>query len=212
MPASPMQKLKAIFLGNPSEVIAAEDLLTKTLQRFGLCRIDMLGSPPGMWSLHPPYRSEEFYRRLPEIIRAVETGGVPEGQRGHYDLNDSIIDWTSARAALQRHRRYMRMIRESFDQFFLEQFPIRLAMTSSIVDNYNFEMFCFLWIPLEYLWISLDSFGFPWIGGLGISLDSLAFPRPIQGFSMGCRRFSKKKYPADSSSRPPGAIVHLLGQ
>jgi hypothetical protein len=112
VPANPLQKLKARILGNPPEVIAAEDLLTKTLQRFDLYRIDMLGSPPGMWSLHPPYRSEEFYRRLPEIIRAVETGDVPEGQRGHYDLNDSIIDWTSARAANQRHRRYMRMIRD----------------------------------------------------------------------------------------------------
>lgn len=112
MPASPLQKLKARILGNPPEVIAAEDTLTKTLQRFDLHRIDMLGSPPGMWSLHPPYRSEEFYRRLPEIIRAVETGVVPEGQRGHYDLNDSIIDWTSARAANQTHRRYMRIIRD----------------------------------------------------------------------------------------------------
>jgi hypothetical protein len=77
-----------------------------------LYRIDMLGSPPGIWSLHPPYRSEEFYQRLPELIRAVETGAVPEGQRGHYDLNDSIIDWTSARTANQWHRRYMRMIRD----------------------------------------------------------------------------------------------------
>jgi len=112
VPASPLQRLKARILGHPPEVIEAELLLSKTLQRFGLYRIDMLGSPPGMWSLHPPYRSEEFYQRLPEFIRAVETGSVPEGQRGHYDLNDSIIDWTSARVANQWHRRYMRMIRD----------------------------------------------------------------------------------------------------
>ena len=110
--ASPLQRLKARILGHPPEVIEAELLISKTLQRFDLYRIDMLGSPPGMWSLHPPYRSEEFYQRLPEFIRTVETGAVPEGQRGHYDLNDSIIDWTSARTANQRHRRYMRMIRD----------------------------------------------------------------------------------------------------
>jgi len=112
VPASPAQKLKARILGHPPEVIEAELLLSKTLQQFGLYRIDMLGNSPGMWSLHPPYRSEEFYRRLPEFIRAVETGLIPDGQRGHYDLNNSMIDWTSARAANQRHRRYMRMIRD----------------------------------------------------------------------------------------------------
>jgi hypothetical protein len=112
VPASPLQRLRARILGHPPEVIEAELLLSKTLQRFDLYRIDMLGSPPGMWSLHPPYRSEEFYRRLPELIRAVETGDVPEGQRGHYDLNDSMIDWTSARTASHWHRRYLRMIQD----------------------------------------------------------------------------------------------------
>ena len=71
-----------------------------------------LVSAPGFWSLHPPYRSETFYARLPQLIHAVETGDVPEGQRGHYDLNDSMIDWTSAREANRWHRRYMRMIRQ----------------------------------------------------------------------------------------------------
>ena len=46
-----------------------------------------------------------------ELIQAVERGNVPEGQRGHYDLNDSMIDWTSAREANRWHRRYLRMIR-----------------------------------------------------------------------------------------------------
>jgi hypothetical protein len=64
-----------------------------------------------MWSLHPPFRSEEFYRRLPELIEAVESGRVPDGQRGHYDLNDSMIDWTEARADNHWRRRYLRMIR-----------------------------------------------------------------------------------------------------
>jgi hypothetical protein len=106
------QRLKARLLGNPSEVREAEVMLSHTLQERGLHRIDLVGEQPGMWSLHPPYRSEEFYRRLPEFIRAVETGNVPEAQRGHYDLNDSMIDWSSARVANQWHRRYMRMLRD----------------------------------------------------------------------------------------------------
>jgi hypothetical protein len=105
------QRLKSKMLGNPPQAREAEVILSHTLQDSGLYRVDLLGSPPGMWSLHPPYRSEEFYRRLPELIEAVERGDVPNGQRGHYDLNDSMIDWTQARAANRWHRRYLRMIR-----------------------------------------------------------------------------------------------------
>jgi hypothetical protein len=111
LPPSRLQRLKSRLLGNPPDVREAELLLSRTLHDTGRYRIDLLGSSPGMWSLHPPYRSEAFYQRLPELIQAVETGDVPEGQRGHYDLNDSMVDWTSARQANRWHRRYMRMIR-----------------------------------------------------------------------------------------------------
>jgi hypothetical protein len=114
---SQRQKLKAKLLGHEPEAIEAEVLLSKALQHFNFYRIDMLGSSPGMWSLHPPYRSEEFYRRLPEFVQAVEAGDVPEAQRGHYDLNDSVIDWTEARANDQWHRRYLRMIRHRLASF-----------------------------------------------------------------------------------------------
>jgi hypothetical protein len=105
------QRLKSRLLGNIPDAREAEVVLSETLRIFNLYRIDLLGSAPGMWSLHPPYRSEEFYRRLPELIAAVETGNVPEGQRGHYDLNDSMIDWSGARADNHWSRRYLKMIR-----------------------------------------------------------------------------------------------------
>jgi hypothetical protein len=107
---TPKQRLKSRLLGNAPEALEAEMELSKAMQRFGLYRIDLLGDAPGLWSLHPPYRSEEFYRRLPELIRAVEQGEVPQQQRGHYDLNDSMIDWSQARAANRPYRRYMRML------------------------------------------------------------------------------------------------------
>jgi len=112
IPTSAVQKLKGKLLGNPSQTIGAELLLSRTMQRSGLYLINMLGSEPGMWSLHPPYRSDEFYHRLPEIIRAVESADVPDAQRGHFDLNDSMIDWTGARLANSRYRRYMRIVRQ----------------------------------------------------------------------------------------------------
>jgi len=57
-----------------------------------------------MWSLHPPYRSEEFYRELPRLVEQIEAGSVPDAQRGDYDINDSMFDWSSARrrASLRR--------------------------------------------------------------------------------------------------------------
>src|SRR5262249_21656434 len=111
MAPSPLEKLKARLLGQPGRTIGAELVMSKAMERAHLYRIDMLGSLPGMWGLHPPYRSAEFYDRLPAIIRAVEAGEIPEGQRGDFDLNDSMIDWSQARAANRWHKRYLRMIR-----------------------------------------------------------------------------------------------------
>jgi hypothetical protein len=108
------QRLKARLMGNEPEARQAEVLMTLTMQNRSLYRLDFLGSEPGLWTLHPPYRTELFYRRLPELISVVEQGTVPDGQRGHYDLNDSLIDWHEARAANQWHRRYLRMIRQRF--------------------------------------------------------------------------------------------------
>ncbi len=110
--SNPLQKLKSWILGNPPEAREAEVILSHVLSTTGLKRIDILGSDPGLWGLHPPYRSEEFYQRLPEIVRMVELGNVPDGQRGHYDLNDSIINWTDQRAAARWHRRYYRLLRD----------------------------------------------------------------------------------------------------
>lgn len=111
IPPTLRQRVKSRLLGNIPDAREAEVVLSKTMQRSKLYRVDLLGRPPGLWSLHPPYRSEEFYQRLPELINAVETGNLPEGQLGHYDLNDAMIDWSEARAANQWHRRYLNMIR-----------------------------------------------------------------------------------------------------
>jgi hypothetical protein len=112
---SQRQRLKSRLLGNRPDAREAEVVLSRTLQDSALYRIDLLGSPPGLWSLHPPYRSEEFYRRLPELIDAVESGTVPDAQRGNYDMNDSMIDWTEARAANHWRHRYLRMIRQRLE-------------------------------------------------------------------------------------------------
>lgn len=96
-----------------SQYALPEDIISRAMQREGLVRIDFLGAPPGMWSLHPPLRSELFYEQLPALIERVERGDVPEEQRGDFDMNDSMIDWSGARAALRRRTWWRRLAKEN---------------------------------------------------------------------------------------------------
>jgi hypothetical protein len=101
---------QALMDGNPPYDFA-EAILSQAMAQRGLIRIDFLGSTPGMWSLHPPYRSALFYQRLPSLIAQVEAGEVPDAQRGDHDLNDSMVDWTGARHSfLQKIRKHERLL------------------------------------------------------------------------------------------------------
>jgi hypothetical protein len=95
--------LKARLHGNPP-YRAAEIVISDAMVAAGLSRVDFLGADPGMWSLHPPYRSPEFYQELPRLIERVESGDVPEAQRGDYELNDSMLDWSRARRRARLRR------------------------------------------------------------------------------------------------------------
>jgi hypothetical protein len=103
--------LKAWVEGNPPYEIP-EILFTQAMLEHRLYRVDFLGQEPGMWSIHPPYRSETFYQKLPEIIQLIEAGNVPEGQRGDYDLNDCLIDWSDVRMALEKKYWFRRLIKK----------------------------------------------------------------------------------------------------
>lgn len=102
---SPRRVLLARVDGYPPYE-CAETILSRALVDSGLIRIDFLGRDPGLWSVHPPYRSELFYERLTSLIARIESGDVTEAQRGNYDVDDSMIDWSTARKP--RWRRLMR--------------------------------------------------------------------------------------------------------
>lgn len=104
--------LRARLEGHPAYELP-EVTLSRLMQRNGFSRLDLLGSGPGMWSLHPTMRSEHFYQQLPALIGRIERGDVPEAQRGDYDLNDSMIDWTSGRGALRRNTWWRRLSRRA---------------------------------------------------------------------------------------------------
>jgi hypothetical protein len=110
------RKIKSLIQGNEPVVLEAETCMTQALIRRGSYRLDMLGGQNGLWSLHPPYRSEHFYQQLPQLIEAVEAGKVADGQRGHYDLNDSMIDWSSARATNTKLHRLWKMAKQRFSK------------------------------------------------------------------------------------------------
>jgi hypothetical protein len=67
-----------------------------------------------MWHLHPPYRCQDFYAKLPSLIERVERGDVPEAQRGDHDINDSLVDWTEARQRLRENRWWKRLWQRCF--------------------------------------------------------------------------------------------------
>jgi hypothetical protein len=94
-------RVKARLKGNPS-VAMPEQILSAALERHGLFRVDFLGRAPGMWSVHPPFRSAAFYRELPRLIARIEEGEVPDEQRGQYDIVDALFDFSDARARYAR--------------------------------------------------------------------------------------------------------------
>jgi hypothetical protein len=109
-------RMRARAFGQSPLSRAAEEVMTAELLRRDMYRLDFLGSGPGMFSLHPPYRSEEFYRCLPEIIARVASGAIPEGQRGEYELNSSMIDWSEAVRAKTIGRRLARAAMHFLDR------------------------------------------------------------------------------------------------
>lgn len=90
------RRLRARVLAESPKSMPAEEVLSANMGAHDLSRIDWLGTGAGMFSLHPPYRSSEFYKALPALIARIENGDIPEGQRGDFDINASMIDWSSA--------------------------------------------------------------------------------------------------------------------
>lgn len=100
----------ALLEGNPPADLP-EHLFTTAMRNAGLIRREFTGHAPGMWSLHPPYRSADFYAKLPDLIRRIEAGDLPDAQLGDHDINDSLVDWSEPRAALRRNRLWRRLLR-----------------------------------------------------------------------------------------------------
>jgi hypothetical protein len=96
-----MKYVKAVLDGHPAHD-TAENVVSGAMKRAGLVRVDFLGRGAGMWAVHPLYRSERFYARLPSLIEDIECGRIADAQRGDHELNHSMVDWSGARTPWHR--------------------------------------------------------------------------------------------------------------
>jgi hypothetical protein len=96
-------QIKAILQGNPNADLP-EHILSAYIKKHNLKRIDFLGTNPGLWSLHPPYRTKAFYNNLEDIIKLAENNNLPTAQNGNYDIINEVCDWTEAREKLKTNR------------------------------------------------------------------------------------------------------------
>ncbi len=77
-------------LGHPP-FFPLETVLSRGMHRRNLVRLNMLGTDPGMWFVHPPARQPGLERELPRLIERVEQGDVPDQQRGDDQMNGSMF-------------------------------------------------------------------------------------------------------------------------
>ncbi|WP_121809527.1 hypothetical protein [Mucilaginibacter kameinonensis] len=103
-------QIKAIIEGNPNADLP-EHLFSDYLTKHHLKRVDFLGSGKGLWSLHPPYRTEAFYQHLPQLIEKIGQNDLPEKQQGFYDIIDEVCDWSPAREKISGNRWWKRIIK-----------------------------------------------------------------------------------------------------
>lgn len=102
-------QIKALIEHNPPADLP-EHIISNYMQHYNLKRVDFLGSDAGLWSLHPPYRTTNFYNQLPDLLKRIRENRLPAVQLGFYDLVDEMCDWTEARQKLATNRWYKRIL------------------------------------------------------------------------------------------------------
>jgi hypothetical protein len=111
VPPKPHHLVQSLLFNTPPYKLL-EGCLSELKSTKALRCIGFLGAEPGLWSLHPPHRSERFYAGLHNLVKRVESNDIPADQRGDFDVNDSMIDWSDVRAqakGLPKFRRHLRL-------------------------------------------------------------------------------------------------------
>jgi hypothetical protein len=79
------------FQGRNPNAEFPEQIVTLAMQRRKLITLHYLGKAPGMWCLHPPWPLfSGYFDMLPQLVNRIETGDIPEAQRGCGVMNESM--------------------------------------------------------------------------------------------------------------------------
>jgi hypothetical protein len=88
-----------------------ERIISASMRSARKYRVDFLGSGRGLYSLHPLYRSEAFYHSIPDALRRLKDGDIPDDQLGHFNISDSFLDWGDAKALCNQGRLRNKVVR-----------------------------------------------------------------------------------------------------
>src|SRR5262249_40630977 len=64
-----------------------ERIISASMESSRKFRVDFLGTGGGLYSLHPLYRSDAFYRSIPDALRRLKEGDIPQDQLGHFNIS-----------------------------------------------------------------------------------------------------------------------------
>jgi hypothetical protein len=92
--------LRTLLLRGRRPYALLEQVIAGAMMRHGQFRLDFLGLGPGMWAIHPRFRTARFKRALPSLLRLVEAEEVHQSQRGEYDLTNQMLQLAESASAV----------------------------------------------------------------------------------------------------------------
>jgi hypothetical protein len=104
------RRLFALYEGFPQSD-TLERIISAYMRSSGKYRVDFLGTGRGLYSLHPLYRSEAFYHSIPDALRRLKDGDIPDDQLGHFNISDSFLDWGDAKVLYNQGRLRNKLVR-----------------------------------------------------------------------------------------------------
>ena len=78
---------------------ALEDILSEIMVRRSLLRVDTLGIDErrSAYTLHPVLKPAQYIKAIPDLLKRMDTGDIPESQKGNYNIHNDFFDFRKAK-------------------------------------------------------------------------------------------------------------------
>lgn len=78
--------------------MALEDLFTVMMRKKRLYRVDSLGKNETgtAFSLHPVIKPPSYIEAIPDLLKRIDAGDIPDAQRGTYNIHNDFFDFRTA--------------------------------------------------------------------------------------------------------------------